>query len=242
MTCAEFATLAPRLVTEDVLRPKLQQPWRTDRRTYATDARFALIFDSCVWTAETEAAAGAAKLTQTLESMAADIDSFTASARCETVELDVARLRAAIRATYDDLAKSEMFLHTYEPDDSDPDDEPRIESVRWMRSVFSRVILPDRRRTVLAGYYAEILADMLDTFGVKHICVPPNVKRAMPICATGDNWRLLIMPIYCGDGRPPYLMPAAAVADAATGELVHHYEGGQVDCHRLRFPAKGGAQ
>lgn len=240
MTCEEFTTLAPRLAAEDERRKKLRKPWRTDRRTYVSDGRAALIYDDCVPAAETEAAMGVANQTQTLERMAADIDSFTASARCETVELDVARLRAAIRATYEDLEKSEMFLRDREPDDTDPDDEPKVESVRWMRSAFSRIILPDKRRTVLAGYYAEILADMLDTFGIKHICIPPNVRRDMPICATGDNWRLLIMPIYCGDGRPPYLMPAAAVADAATGELVHHYEDGQVDCYDLRFPAKGG--
>ena len=242
ITIDQFKMFAQRCVSEDVSRPALMQPVRKNERVYVSDGRIALICETGDNTSikSHEEVAGSFGMTVGLDDYISHFNAALEHGNCEA--FSVAHLHAAVRATFDNLAPSLDYLRTYEPDPDDLDDEVSVESVRFVYERYSCVILPNRRRSVIAGYYADIIADILAVTGTSCAYVRLKIKNS-PIYAKGENWHLILMPLRAtheyGDVR---WMSASAIADAATGELLHGYnkeEPDRVDIDALRFPAKG---
>lgn len=245
MTIDEFKQFAPRIVSEDVSRPSIMQPCRNGCHAYATDGRIALIFETCDQSFKLDDEVDARNVTTHLNNYIIEFNTAITRGKCEAFCLDAALLRIAARATFDNLAPSLDYLRTYEPDPDDPDDVPATETVRFVYERYSRVILPDRGRTVIAGYYADIIADILAATDTSCAYVRHDIKNS-PIFTQGKYWCLILMPLRAthdfGEAR---WMDASAIADAATGELLHGYnidEPDRADLDALRFPKKGGAK
>ena len=247
MTIDEFKLFAPRIASEDETRRALRRPFRFQRRAYVTDGRVALVLDeACDASLVTAVEAGATTAALQLDKHITAFAAANVLGCCEMFGLDAALLRAAARATFADLEPSMDYLRSHEADPDDPGDVSTTESVRFVHERYSRVILPDCGRTVVAGHFADILADVLAATGARHACVRHDI-RSVPVYAGGENWHLMIMPLRAEltFGETGWMV-AASVADAATGELLHSYypdddEEGRVDLCKLRFPGKGGA-
>lgn len=244
MTIEEFKLFAERCVSEDVTRPALTKAFRAGARAYVTDGRIALALDL----AEDMDVSGIEYSYSHIPGMIDKyITDFCCSALsswdCECFTLDAAKLRAAATATFADLKPHEDYLRTYEADPDDPDDVTTMETLRFVHCRYSCVILPDRSRTVIAGYYAAVLADIFDAMNVGVAYIRQNITNPH-ICVRGTNWTVMLMPLRntheFGETR---WLDASAIADAATGELLHSYgdPGGPVDLDTLRLPREGGA-
>lgn len=243
MTIDEFKSFAPRIVSEDDTRRALTQPCRNGCHAYVSDGRIALVCETCDTSLNTDDETGARSVTIALGGYIVSFNTALTRGDCEVFSLDASRLRIAARATFDDLEPSMDYLRSYEPDPDDPDDIASTESVRFVRERYSRVILPNRGRSVIAGYYADILADVLTLTDIHCAYVQHGVKNS-PIYAKGENWYLMVMPLRgtSSFGETRWL-EASAIADAATGELVHSYDSDgngpdRADLDALRFPGK----
>lgn len=246
MTIDDFKLFAPRIASEDETRRALQQPFRFQRRAYVTDGRIALVIETCDDSLMKAEEAGATTVALQLNKYTIAFDAALHLGNCEAFSLDAGRLGIAATLTFGDLEPSMDYLRSYEPDSDDPDDVASTESVRFVRERYSHVILPNRGRSVIAGYYADILNEVLALTNTHCAYVRHDLKNS-PIYAKGENWYLMVMPLRA---EPTFgetgWMVAASVADAATGELLHSYypdddEEGRVDLYKLRFPGKGGA-
>lgn len=248
MTIYEFKLFAERCVSEDVTRPKLQQPCRDTRRTYVSDGRIALIIEASDPSFKTFSETGTESVVNQLTNR---INSFNAALErgddaCEKFRIDAARLRTAAHATFCDLEPSMDYLRHYEPDPDDLDDVATTETVRFVYQRYAFVILNDRLRTVIAGYYADILADVLAATDTRYAYIY-QTHADSAIYVKGENWYLILMPLR---GKPEFgeahWMVAGAIADAATGELLHSYENNdeipRADMDVLRWQQKGGAK
>lgn len=246
MTIEQFKEFAPRIVSEDETRRALMYPCCNGCRAYASDGRIALIIKTCYTSSfKTDDETGVRVVTTSLNDCINAFDAALERGNCEAFSIDADRLRNAARATFDDLEPSMDYLRSYEPDPDDLDDVASTESVRFVRERYSRVILPNRGRSVIAGYYADILADVLAATDTHCAYVRHYIKDS-PIYAKGANWYLIVMPIRtdCGYGGEKRWMNDSAIADAATGELVHSYDPDgngpdRADMDVLRFPKKG---
>ena len=118
----------------------------------------------------------------------------------------------------------------------------------------SVVILPGKRRAVVAAVYANLVADVAAAFGG---CVgwgwesiPKSRRRDFErywrILFVGAHYDMLLMPIRTDPLPRPYNCNARcfrSVADAATGKLVHSYgDRSPADFDVLRFGEKGGVK
>lgn len=238
MTIEEFRLFAERCVSEDVTRPALTKAFRAGARAYVTDGRIALALDL---TGDMDASGieyNYSHLPGMCDKYITDFCSALSAGKCEAFSLDAAKLRTAAAATFADLKPHEDYLRN-----CDSDDVADVETLRFVHERFSRVILPDRSRTVIAGYFAAILADILSATNAGVAYIRHDIKNS-PIFAGGANWTVMLMPLRntheFGETR---WLDASAIADAATGELLHSYgdPGGPVDLDTLRFPGKGGA-
>lgn len=239
MTIDKFKDFAPRCVSEDVTRPALMQPCRNGCHAYVSDGRIALICETCDQSFKLDDDVGARNVTAHLNDRIIKFNTALMRRDCEAFSLNATRLSTAAAATFDNLEPSMDYLRTYEPDPDDLDDVATTETVRFVRERYSRVILPNRGRTVIAGHYAAILADVLAATGTSCAYVRHDIKNS-PIYAKGENWYLILMPLRANhDFGETRWMDASAIADAATGKLLHGYnkdEPDRVDLDALRFP------
>ena len=237
MTIKEFKLFAPRIASEDDTRRPIQQPFRHGGRAYVTDGRFALVLEACDASLVTAEEAGATTAALQLDKYITAFGAANDLDRCEA--FDVLHLRDAARATFDDLAPCVDRLRVYEADPSDPGDVSTTESVRFVRQRYAFVILPNRGRSVIAAHFADVLADVLAATDTRCAYVRHDIKNS-PIYACGVNWHMLIMPLRANlEFGETGWMTASAIADAATGELVHHYDYDdptRVNLDELRFP------
>lgn len=241
MTIEEFKLFAERCVSEDVTRPALAKAFRAGARAYVTDGRIALALDLTGDMDVSGIEYSYSHIPGMIDKYITDFCSALSAGKCEAFSLDAAKLRAAATATFADLKPEEDHLRTYEADPDDPDDVPTMETLRFVHCRYSRVILPDRSRTVIAGYYAAVLADIFAATNAGVAYIRHDITNS-PICARGANWAVMLMPLRntheFGETR---WLDASAVADAATGELLHSYgDAKQIDLDTLRFPGEGG--
>lgn len=243
MTIEEFKLFAERCVSEDVTRPALAKAFRAGARAYVTDGRIALALDLAEDMDVSDIEYSYSHIPGMIDNHITDFCSALSAGKCEAFSLDAAKLRTAAAATFADLKPHEDYFRTYEADPDDPDDATTIETLRFVHCRYSRVILPNRSRTVIAGYYAAVLADILAATNAGVAYIRHGVWRA-PIFVRGANLTVMLMPLRTthefGETR---WLDVCAVADAATGELLHSYgDAKQIDLNALRFPAKGGAK
>lgn len=241
MTIDQFKLFAERCVSEDVTRPALTKAFRAGARAYVTDGRIALALDLTEDMDVSGIEYSYSHIPGMIDTYITDFCSALSAGNCEAFSLDAAKLRAAAAATFADLKPEGDYLRTHEADPDDPDDVPTMETLRFVHERFSRVILPDRSRTVIAGYYAAVLADIFAATNAGVAYIRHDITNS-PICARGANWTVMLMPLRntheFGETR---WLDASAVADAATGELLHSYgDAKQIDLDTLRFPGKGG--
>ena len=243
MTIEEFTLFAERCVSEDVTRPALAKPFRAGARAYVTDGRIALALDLTGDMDVSGIEYSYSHIPGMIDKYITDFCSALSAGKCEAFSLDATKLRTAAAATFADLKPHEDYLRTYEADPDDPDDVTIMEALRFVHCRYSRVILPDRSRTVIAGYYAADLADIFDATHAGVAYIRHDITNP-PICARGANWTVMLMPLRntheFGETR---WLDASAIADAATGELLHSYgDAEQIDLDTLRFPREGGAK
>ena len=241
MTIEEFKLFAERCVSEDVTRPGFTKAFRAGARAYVTDGRIALALDLTGDMDVSGIEYSYSHIPGMIDKYITDFCSALSAGKCEAFSLDAAKLRAAADATFADLKPHEDYLRIYEPDPDDPDDERSEESIRYVHERYSRVILPDRGQTIIAGHFAAILADVLAETNTSVAYTRRAVKDSA-IFTFGENWYLLLMPLRTDSCLiSTRWLDASAIADAATGKLLLSYgDAKQIDLDALRFPGKGG--
>ena len=243
MTSTEFKYLAGLCVSEDVMRPALRSAFYWGGTAIVTDGRIALVADA--EPGDLPAADEAQQhLAQSLHGeMLPEARKKVANGKYEEFKLDIDRLVVAVAAVETDIAPEMDELRHYEPDPDDPDDFPSEESERFVLSRYTMVILPNVARTVIAGYYASVVANCCLIGGNARAYMDKRHGDGGPLYLAGQGWELLLMPLYVRGrtGTRDNLCDAASVADAATGLLVNRRAAGRFNLDKLRFPREGGA-
>ena len=242
MTSTEFKYLAGFCVGESEWRPAMRSAFYWGGSALATDGRIALVADA--EPGDLPAADEAQqRLAQSLHGeMLPEAREKVANGKYEEFKLDVDRLVVAVAAVETDIAPEMDELRHYEPDPDDPDDFPSEESERFVLSRYTMVILPNARRTVIAGYYASVVANCCLIGGKARAYMDKRHGDSGPLYLAGQGWELLLMPLYVRGYARNDLCHAASVADAATGLLVNRRAAGCFNLDKLRFPREGGAK
>lgn len=244
MTITEFKYLAGLCVSEDVTRPALRSAFYWGGTAIATDGRIALVADAKPGDLPA-ADEDQQRLAQSLHGeMLPEARKDVANGKYEEFELDIDKLVAAVKAVEEDIAPEMDELRHYEPDPDDPDDAPSEESERFVLSRYTMVILPNVERTIIAGYYASVVANCCLIGGKARAYMDKRHGDGGPLYLAGQGWELLLMPLRvrgCTRDRNN-LCDAASVADAATGLLVNRRAAGRFNLDKLRFPQEGGAK
>jgi len=237
MTSAEFKYLAGFCVGESEFRPAMRTAFYWGGTAIVTDGRIALVADAKP--GDLPASDEAQQhLAQSLHGeLLPEARKNVANGKYEEFELDIDRLVAAVSAVETDIAPEMDELRHYEPDPDDPDDVASEDSERFVLSRYTIVILPNAQRTVIAGYYASVVANCCLIGGKARAYMDKRHGDGDPLYLAGRGWELLLMPLrmrgYVDD--PIY---AASVADAATGLLVNRRAAGRFDLDKLRFRRK----
>ena len=242
MTSTEFKYLAGGCVSEDVTRPALRSAFYWGGTAIATDGRIALVADVKPGDLPASDEAQQRLAQSLLGELLPKARKNVANGKYEEFELDIDRLVVAVAAVETDIAPEMDELRHYESDPDDPDDAPSEESERFVLSKYTMVILPNVERTVIAGYYASVVANCCLIGGKARAYMDKRHGDGGPLYLAGQGWELLLMPLYVRDYARNNLCHAASVADAATGLLVNRRAAGCFNLDKLRFPQKGGAR
>lgn len=245
MTSTEFKHLAGLCVSEDETRPAMHSAFYWGGSAIVTDGRIALVADAKP--GDLPAADEAQqRLAQSLHGeMLPEARKKVANGEYEKFKLGIDKLVAAVKAVEEDIAPEMAKLRHNEPDPDDPDDVPREDSERFVLSTYTRVILPNVARTVIAGYYASVVANCCLIGGKARAYMDKRHGDEGPLYLAGQGgWELLLMPILTSgySGYWDNLCDAASVADAATGLLVNRRAAGRFNLDKFRFPKEGGAR
>lgn len=242
MTSTEFKYLAGGCVSEDETRPALRSAFYWGGTAIATDGRIALVADAKPGDLPAADEAQQRLAQSLLGEMLPEARKKVANGKYEEFELDIDMLVVAVAAVETDIAPEMDELRHYEPDPDDPDDFPSEESERFVLSRYTMVILPNARRTVIAGYYASVVANCCLIGGKARAYMDKRHGDGGPLYLAGQGWELLLMPLYVRGYARNDLCHAASVADAATGLLVNRRAAGCFNLDKLRFPQEGGAK
>ncbi len=253
MTFSVFDRIVRRFTSDDVTRPQFRDPWQSATgEVLATDGKIAIVHrqpppnnypkeDPGYWRS---------RLTADLEGwIKQDTDDSRQRLRMP-MHLDFALLKRAATAAMDDARANAPELELPVEDCDFCIDEPMtVDSFVRTNSV---VILPGKRRAVVAAVYANLVADVAAAFGG---CVgwgwesiPKSRRRDFErywrVLFVGAHYDMLLMPVRTDPLPRPYNCNARcfrSVADAATGKLVHSYgDESPADFDVLRFGEKGG--
>ena len=208
MKTGKAIELLRRFTTDDMDKPGLERPWRTDGMAYATDGRIAICLHDAPkcgdWAAETREQAGYARR---IRRWVLEDEKALVEGRRRWVPLDFAKLAAAADAALADAGDGRN----------------------------AAIILPDGRHTVIGARYARLVADAYATLG-ECACVcwaKGRAKRGLDgyrILFTGDSYDTLLMAIAT-EGAMAH---GVSVADAATGALVKRIDDAAVAWGDLR--------
>lgn len=218
MTASEFMAIAPMFASEDVTRPSLHEPFRCGDRLFATDGRIALAhrarFTELCRIAETtdEKLLGLGK---SIMSMIEQNDAKIASGKYQGYGL--CSMWEAVIAAFANVEPEMMWLRANEPDeDGSPD------SVRYVHESFTSVIMANPARSVIAGYYASLIAGLMKYHGPVEAYADASDPHAM-LYFRGPDWNCALMPRLvkpCGVCHVWNYYGGCAIADAMTGKLV----------------------
>ena len=238
MTEQQFKEFAERIVSEDVTRPAMRSAFRYKGHSIVTDARIALVVDTA-FESLPEAADGQESLAVSLvEQMLPDIRRKICDGKYGAMPLDADLLARAAAATAEDLASDMDKLRHHEADPDDPDDVDSEDSERYVLSRETRVIMPDERRHVIAGYYAGVVADMCKFCG-PYIAYADLKSECNTLRFDGEGWAVVLQPIRICKSDESLWFSDESIADARTGKVVHRRGDGDFSMRALRFPKEG---
>ena len=232
----QFKTFAERIISKDDTNLALRSAFRWKHYSIVSDGRIALMIDRAF-----ESLRIAVDGQQTVAARLVDkILPEQRKAEYVRFDLDANLLGRAAEAAAQDIAPEMEHLRHHVADPHNPDDADSVESERFVLSRNTYVIMPNQKRSVVAGYYAGVIADVCKG---RTVCTYGSRKNSnRPIYAKGDDWWLVGMPIRM-DGRDRSALDwgfqGTAVADAKTGKLAwSHYETGPCPIFKMRFPKK----
>lgn len=252
MKASDFMSIAPMFTSEDECRKSFQTPFRHGNHLFATDGRIALVGDASGLDAD--------EILETSNLEQRKIGDRLIAEHIEAREKDVysgkyhgyglCNIGEAVCAAFANLEPDMMLLRANKPWPDDPDDDGKPDSVREVQHSFAFVIMANPVRTVIAGYYASLIFGLMRNYGPVEAFADMNDPHA-ELYFRGRNWKCALMPVRVV-GNPwttlADMFDGRAIADAATGLLVHRRDAGMVDIDALRFPktrptpTKGGEQ
>lgn len=224
MTASEFMAIAPMFASEDVTRPSFHKPFRYGDRLFATDGRIALSyrarfteFRKIAETTDDQRLTIGKSIMGMIESNDAKIASgkYQGFGLCSMME--------AVIAAFANVEPEMMWLRANELDDDDPDEDDSPDSVRCVHEMFTCVIMANPARSLIAGYYASLIAGLVKYHGPVEAYADENDPHAM-LYFRGPDWNCVLMPrMVCSKGTSWEWnrFGECSIADAWTGSLVH---------------------
>ncbi len=224
MTASEFMAIAPMFASEDVTRPSLQEPFRCGIHLFATDGRIAIAcrarFTDLRKIAETTDERQLS-LGMSIRSMVELNDAKIAKGEYKGYGL--CSITEAVVAAFANVEPEMMWLRANELDDDDPDADGSPDSVRYVHESFTCVIMANPARSLIAGYYASLIAGLVKYHGPVEAYANENDPHAM-LYFRGPDWNCVLMPRRVGTKGANWewsLFGGCSIADAWTGNLVH---------------------
>lgn len=224
MTIDEFRAIAPMFASEDVTRPSFHTPFRYKDYMFVTDGRIALACRfygfSFGGIAETTNARqkdiGERIIRNHIEATEAKIDSgkYCGYGMCSITE--------AVVAAFANVEPEMMYLRSKILDDDDPEADCLPNSVRYVHEAFTAVILANPARSMIAGYYASLIAGLMKYQGPVEAYADRNDPHAM-LYFRGKNWCCQLMPRIVEKRGSNFMWDfygGCAISDASTGDLV----------------------
>lgn len=224
MTASEFMAIAPMFASEDVTRPSLHEPFRCGDRLFATDGRIALAhrarFTELCKIAETtdERRLGLGKSIMDMVEM-----NEAKIAKGEYKGCGLCSITEAVVAAFANVEPEMMWLRANEPDEDDPDADGSPNSVRHVHESFTSVIMANPARSVIAGYYASLIAGLEKYHGPVEAYADARDPNVM-LYFRGPDWNCALMPRKVGTKGANWewsYFGGCSIADALTGNLVH---------------------
>ena len=222
MTASEFMAIAPMFTGEDVTRPAFNTPFRHGDHLFATDGRIALACDAKLEVGD---------ILETLDETQRHIGERIINDHFKSCEDKIAGgefrrfslegVCAAMCAAFANVEPEMMWLRMNLPDD-DPDQDFEPDSVRWVQSTFTSVIMANKARSVVAGYYASLIVGLMANFAPVDAYASVKDPHDM-LYFSGPGWRCVLMPrlgmprVVCHEWN---YYGGCAIADAMTGKLV----------------------
>ena len=242
MTASEFMAIAPMFASEDVTRPSLHEPSRCGDRLFVTDGRIALAhrarFTELCKIAETTDEKRRS-LGKSIMGMIESNDAKIASGKYQGFGL--CSMMEAVIAAFANVEPEMMWLRANEPDEDDPDADGSPDSVRHVHESFTSVIMANPARSVIAGYYASLIAGLMKYHGPVEAYADASDPHAM-LYFRGPDWNCALMPrMVCSKGTcwEWNCFGGCSIADAWTGSLVYgRDEEGNPDMDALRKGVK----
>lgn len=243
MTPSEFFSIAPLFISEDDTRRALCSPFRHGHHLFASDGRIALVgVATCI---------DADEIGETPDESQRSLADRLMKNYVEKIQLRIAvgdymvfplgKLVEAVCAAFTDVEPEMMWLRANSPDD-DPDADGSPDSVRYVHEAFTSVIMANGQRSVIAGYYASLIAGLSKFYGSVSAYADTCDPHAPPFFQ-GDNWRCIVMPRLVkphGNNFEWDYYGGCSIADAKTGALVRARSVREPDIDVLRLGAKGG--
>lgn len=242
MTPSEFYSIAPLFTSEDETRRALCSAFRHLHYLFASDGRIALICDAhcveadCINETADESQRGIAG--SLLKDYVVKIQKRIGG---WYEQFPLGKLAEAACAAFNDIEPDMMWLRSNAVDDDDPEANGDLDSVRYVHEAFTSVIMANKPRSLIAGYYASLIAGLAKFYGHVDAYTDPIDPHA-PLFFRGDNWRCILMPRLVkprnGNWEWDYY-GGCSIADAATGELVRPRHEREPDLDILRQNKKG---
>ena len=224
MTANEFMAIAPMFASEDVTRPTLLKPFRCGDHLFVTDGRIALEcrarFSDLRKIAET-IDENQRRLGKSIMGM---IESNNAKiAKGEYQGVGLCSMMEAVIAAFAHIEPEMMWLRANEPDEDDPDADGLPDSVRHVHTSFTAVIMANPARSVIAGYYASLIAGLMKYHGPVEAYADKNDPNTA-LYFRGPDWNCMLMPRRVSfkgmNVSWNYYYNGRAIGDACTGRLV----------------------
>ena len=223
MKASEFMAIAPMFTGEDVTRPAFSTPFRHGHHLFATDGRIALACDASGLDAdeiqetpdETQRHIGERIINDHFKSCEDKI------ANREYRRFSLEGVCAAMCAAFANVEPEMMWLRMNDPDADDPDADFEPDSVRHVHEAFTSIIMANKARSIVAGYYASLIVGLMANFDPVDAYASDNPHDMLYF--RGDNWKCVLMPRLVkskGICHEFNLYGGCAIADARTGKLV----------------------
>lgn len=243
MTPSEFFSIAPLFISEDETRRALCSAFRHGHHLFASDGRIALVGDATRTDAD--------EISETSDEYQRGLADRLMKNYVEKIQLRIAvgdymvfplgKLVEAVCAAFNDVEPEMMWLRANSPDDDDPDADGSPDSVRYVHEAFTSVIMANGQRSVIAGYYASLIAGLSKFYGSVSAYADTCDPHA-PLFFQGDNWRCIVMPRLVTKHGISFewdYYGGCSIADAKTGALVRPRNEREPDIDVLRLGKKG---